>query len=196
MRKIVVTEFVTLDGVMQAPGGPEPGFANGGWSTAYYDTVLDEIAEKQKKPAKDFLLGRKTFEIFDSFFPTEQGQQIWPGNNDITKYVVSTTMTKSDWENSVFLGSVEAIKKLKKSEGSELQVSGSGKLVQTLLKQDLVDELWLLIHPVTLGTGNTLFADGTIPVAFKLVECIPTASGVICAHYQRNGEVILETMGG
>jgi dihydrofolate reductase len=197
MRKIVVTEFVTLDGVMQAPGGPEPGFETyGGWSAPYYDEALDTIAEKQKKPPKDFLLGRKTFEIFASFFPTEQGQQIWPGNHDITKYVVSKTMTKSDWKNSVFLDSVEDIKKLKQSEGSDLQVSGSGKLVQTLLKHDLVDELWLLIHPVTLGTGNTLCADGTIPAAFKLVECIPTSSGVICAHYQRDGEVKLGTMGG
>ncbi|HKX72634.1 MAG TPA: dihydrofolate reductase family protein [Candidatus Saccharimonadales bacterium] len=196
MRKIVVTEFVTLDGVMQAPGGAEDGFKFAGWSAPYYDAALDEIAEKQKKPAKDFLLGRKTYEIFASFFPSEQGQQIWPGNNDITKYVVSKTMKKADWKNTVILSSVEDIGKLKDSEGSDLQVSGSGVLVQTLLKHDLVDELWLLIHPLTLGTGNKLFADGTIPAAFKLVESTPTSSGVICAHYERAGDVTLGTMGG
>lgn len=195
MRKIVVTEFITLDGGMQAPGGSEPEFEFGGWSAAYYDPALDEIAEKQKKPAKDFLLGRKTYEIFASFFPTDQGQHIWPGNNDITKYVVSKTMKKADWQNTVFLDSIEDIKKLKKSEGSDVQVSGSGTLVQTLLKHDLVDELWLLIHPLTLGTGNKLFADGTIPVAFTLVESTATPSGVIAAHYMRAGEVKMGTMG-
>ena len=196
MRKIVVTEFVTLDGVIQAPGGPEEGFAYGGWSAPYYDPALDEIAEKQKKPAKDFLLGRKTFEVFASFFPSEHGQQIWPGNNDITKYVVSKTLKKTDWKNSTFLTGVEDIKKIKESEGSDLQVSGSGELVQSLLKHDLVDEIWLLIHPLALGTGNKLFADGTIPGAFKLVESIATPSGVICAHYTRDGEVKMGTMGG
>ena len=196
MRKIVVTEFVTLDGVMQAPGGPEEGFEHGGWSAPHYDEALDEIAEKQKKPAKDFLLGRKTFEAFASFFPTEHGQQIWPGNNDITKYVVSKNLKKADWKNSIFLTGVEDIKKLKKSEGSDLQVSGSGELVQALLKHDLVDEIWLLIHPLALGTGNKLFANGTIPGAFKLVESTATPSGVICAHYTRDGEVKMGTMGG
>lgn len=196
MRKIVVTEFVTLDGVIQAPGGPEEGFAHGGWSAPYYDPALDEIAEKQKNPAKDFLLGRKTFEVFASFFPSEQGQQIWPGNNDITKYVVSKTVKKSDWKNSVFLDSVKGIEKLKKSEGSDLQVSGSGELVQTLLRHDLVDEIWLLIHPLALGSGNKLFADGTIPGAFNLVESTATPSGVICAHYKRDGEVKTGMMGG
>ncbi len=140
-------------------------------------------------------MGRKTYDIFASFFPTEQGQQVWPGNNDITKYVVSKTMKKGDWKNTVVLTSVDDIKKLKDSEGTDLQVSGSGVLVQTLLKHDLVDELWLLIHPLTLGTGNKLFADGTIPAAFKLVECTATPSGVVCAHYKRDGEIKLGIMG-
>jgi dihydrofolate reductase len=187
---------MTLDGVMQAPGGGEDGFEYGGWSAPYYDKVLDEIAEKQKKPAKDFLLGRKTYEIFASFFPSEMGQQIWPGNNDIKKYVMSKTLKEGAWENTVIIDSVEDIKKLKKSEGSDIQVSGSGVLVQTLLKHDLVDELWLLIHPLTLGTGHKLFAEGTIPAAFKLVESIPTSTGVICAHYARDGEIKLGNMGG
>jgi len=194
MRKIIVQEFITLDGVMQAAGGPEEGFEKyGGWSAPYYDEGLDKIAEKQKKPAKDLLLGRKTFEVFASFWP-EHGD-MWPGINDVTKYAVSRTLKKSDWKNSVFLDSVEDIKKLKKSEGRDLLVSGSGNLVQTLLKHDLVDELWLLIHPLTLGTGNKLFADGTIPAAFTPVESTATPSGVIVAQYRRAGEVKTGTMG-
>jgi dihydrofolate reductase len=194
MRKIVVGSFITLNGVMQAAGGPEEGFKYGGWSAPYYDEALDKIAEKQKQPAKDILLGRKTFEIFASFFP--EHEDIWPGINDVTKYVMSGTLEKSDWKNSVFLKSVEDIKKLKKSEGSDIQVHGSGNLVQTLLKHDLVDELWLLIHPLTLGTGNKLFDDGTIPAAFTLLESTATPSGVIAAHYKRAGEVKTGTMGG
>jgi dihydrofolate reductase len=198
MRKIVVGSFITLDGIVQAAGGPEEGFNYGGWSAPYYDEALDKLAEKQKQPAKDLLLGRKTFEIFASFFPDHE--DIWPGVNDVTKYVMSSTLKKSDpiaigWKNSVVLNSVEDIKKLKESEGSEIQVHGSGNLVQTLLKHDLVDELWLLIHPLTLGTGNKLFADGTIPTTFTLVESTATPSGVIAAHYKRAGEVKTGTMG-
>lgn len=195
MRKIIVGSFITLDGVMQAAGGPEEGFEKyGGWSAPYYDEALDAIAEKQKQPAKDLLLGRKTFETFASFFPDHE--DIWPGVNEVTKYVMSNTMEKADWKNSVFLKNVEDIKKLKESEGSDIQVHGSGNLVQTLLKHDLVDELWLLIHPVMLGTGNRLLADGTIPAAFTLAECTATPSGVIAAHYKRAGEVKTGMMGG
>jgi dihydrofolate reductase len=193
MRKIVVGSFMTLDGVMQAAGGPEEGFKYGGWSAPYYDEALDKIAEEQKQPAKDLLLGRKTFEIFAAFFP--EHEDIWSGVNDVTKYVMSSTLEKSDWKNSVFLRSVDDIKKLKQSEGSDIQVHGSANLIQTLLKHDLVDELWLLIHPVTLGTGNKLFADGTIPAAFSLIESMATPSGVIAAHYKRDGEVRLGSMG-
>ncbi len=194
MRKIIVGSFITLDGVMQAAGGPEEGFEYGGWSAPHYDEALDAIAEKQKQPAKDLLLGRKTFEVFASFFPDHE--DIWPGVNEVTKYVMSSTLEKADWKNSVFLKNVEDIKKLKESEGSDIQVHGSGNLVQTLLKHDLVDELWLLIHPLTLGAGNKLFADGTIPTAFTLVECTATPSGVIAAHYKRAGEVKTGMMGG
>ncbi len=194
MRKIIVQLFITLDGVIQAAGGPEEGFEKyGGWSAPYYDEGLDEIAEKQKKPAKDLLLGRKTYEIFASFWP--EHEDMWPGINDVTKYAVSKTLKKSDWKNSVFLDNVEDIKKLKESEGRDLLVSGSGDLIQTLLKHDLVDEFWLLIHPLTLGTGNKLFADGTIPAAFTLVESTATPSGVIVAQYKRAGEVKTGTMG-
>lgn len=179
---------------MQAAGGPEEGFNFGGWSAPYYDEALDRISEKQKQPARDLLLGRKTFEIFASFFPDHP--DIWPGVDDVTKYVVSNTLEKSDWKNSVLLKSVEDIKNLKKSEGSDIHVHGSGNLVQTLLQHDLVDELWLLIHPLTLGAGNKLFAEGTIPAAFRLAECTATPGGVIAAHYRRAGAVQTGNMGG
>ena len=194
MRKIIVGSFITLDGIMQAAGGPEEGFNYGGWSAPYYDEALDKIAEKQKLPAKDLLLGRKTFEIFASFFPDHE--DIWPGVNDVNKYVMSSTLEKSDWKNSIFLKSVDDIRKLKNSEGSDIQVHGSGNLIQTLLKHDLVDELWLLIHPLTLGSGNKLFADGTMPAAFTLVESKATPGGVIAAHYKRAGDVKTGIMGG
>lgn len=194
MRKIIVGAFISLDGVVQAPGGPEEGFTYGGWSALYYDEALDKIAEKQKRPAKDLLLGRKTFEAFAAFFPDHE--DIWPGVNDVTKYVLSHTLEKAAWKNSVILRSVDDIKKIKAAEGSDLQVHGSGTLVQTLLKHDLVDELWLLFHPLTLGTGTKLFADGTIPAAFSLIESTATPSGVIAAHYQRAGAVKTGTMGG
>lgn len=193
MRKLIVGSFVSLDGVMQAAGGPEAGFKYGGWSAPFYDEALDAIAEKQKRPAKDLLLGRKTFEVFASFFPDHE--DIWPGVNEVTKYVMSRTLETSNWKNTVFLRSVDDIEKLKQSDGSDIQVHGSGNLVQTLLKHDLVDELWLLIHPITLGTGNKFFADGTIPAAFRLIECTATPSGVIAAHYERAGEVKTGTMG-
>jgi dihydrofolate reductase len=187
MRKVVVSEFITLDGVLQAPGGPEEGFKYGGWSAPYYDEVVDMVSERNKKPAADFLLGRKTFEIFAAFFP--EHPDMWPSINEGKKYVLSKTMKESDWKNTVFIESLEDIKKIKVSEGPDLQVSGSGQLVQMLLGYDLVDELWLLIHPLTLGTGTKLFADGTIPVAFTLIESIVAPSGVIIANYKRAGEV-------
>lgn len=194
MRKIIVGSFITLDGVMQAAGGPEEGFRYGGWSTSYYDEALDKIVEKQKLPAKDLLLGRKTFDIFAAFFP--EHEDIWPGVNNVTKYVMSNTQEKSDWKNSVFFKSVEDIKNLKKMKGSDIQVHGSGNLVQTLFKHDLVDELWLLIHPLILGTGKKLFEEGTIPVAFTLIESTVTPSGVIAAHYKHAGEIKTGVMGG
>ncbi len=194
MRKIIVGSFITLDGVMQAAGGPEEGFPFGGWSAPYYDEALDQLAEKQKLPAKDLLLGRKTYEIFASFFPDHE--DLWPGVNAVTKYVMSHTYEQSKWNHSVFLRSVADIQKLKASEGGDIQVHGSGHLVQTLLQHDLVDELWLMIHPLTLGTGRKLFADGTVPASFRLLDCTATPGGVIAAHYQRAGAVETGTMGG
>jgi dihydrofolate reductase len=190
MRKIIVLSFLSLDGVMQAPGGPgediSGGFEYGGWVAPYFDEVGGKIMEKQMQPA-DLLLGRKTFEIFASYWPAHA--DMWPGINDVTKYVLSNTMTKSDWQNTVFLNNVEDIKKLKISNGSDIQVHGSGELIQLLLKHDLVDELWLKFFPVTLGNGKKLFGDGTVPAAFKLTESAVTPSGVIFANYKRDGEV-------
>jgi dihydrofolate reductase len=196
MRKIIVIEFITLDGVMQAPGGPKEDtsgdFKYGGWTAPYFDDAAGKIMAKQMKPA-DYLLGRLTFEIFASYWPLHA--EIWPGINDGTKYVMSKTMKKSDWKNSIFLESVADIEKLKNSEGSDLQVWGSGNLCQTLLKNNLVDELWLKIFPVTLGTGKRLFGDGAIPAAFTLTESSVTPSGVIFANYRRTGKVKTGTVG-
>jgi dihydrofolate reductase len=196
MRKIIVLSMITLDGVMQAPGGPEEdtsgGFQYGGWVAPYGDEVSGKVMEKLMQPA-DLLLGRKTFEIWEHYWPEHADN--WPGINDVTKYVLSTTMKKSDWKNSVFLNSLADIEKLKKSNGSDIQVWGSGELVQLLLKHDLVDELWLMIHPLTLGKGKKLFASGPIPAAFTLIECTVTPSGVIIAHYKRAGEVKTGTVG-
>jgi dihydrofolate reductase len=141
----------------------------------------------------DLLLGRKTFENFASFWP--KNAEHWPGINDVTKYVMSKTMEKSGWQNSVFLKSANDIKALKNSKGSDIKVWGSSEFVQTLLKSDLVDELWLKIFPVTLGKGKKLFDSGTMPVAFTLTESLVTTTGVIIANYKRNGEVKTGTIG-
>jgi dihydrofolate reductase len=190
MRKIIVLSMISLDGVMQAPGGPKEdtsgSFKYGGWSAPYSDEVLGKVMEKQMK-SSDLLLGRRTYEIFASYWP--EHSDFWPGINDVTKYVMSRTMKKSDWKNSVFLKSLTDIKKLKNSKGSDIQVWGSSKLIQLLLKNDLVDELWLQIHPLTLGKGKKLFDNGMIPAAFTLIESIATPSGVIIANYRRAGKV-------
>jgi len=199
MRKIIVLSMITLDGVMQAPGGPEEdksgGFKYGGWVAPYDDEVGNKIMEKLMKPS-DLLLGRKTFDIWEDYWPVHA--DIWPGINDVTKYVLFKKKKKSDWQNSVFLKNLAAIKKLKNSPangGADIQVWGSSKLIQLLLKKDLVDELWLMIHPLTLGKGKKLFDDQAIPAAFKLAESTVTPSGVIIANYKRAGEVKTGTVG-
>jgi dihydrofolate reductase len=196
MRKIIVTTMITLDGVMQAPGGPEEdtsgGFKYGGWSAPYGDEVSGKVVQKQMQPA-DYLLGRKTFQIWEPFWPKHA--DFWPGINDGVKYVLSKAVQKSDWKNTVFLESLADIKELKNSEGSDIQVWGSGQLVQLLLKHDLVDELWLKIYPLTLGEGKKLFDGGAIPAALTLVESLVTTTGVIIAAYKRAGEVKTGTIG-
>ncbi|OGK17477.1 hypothetical protein A2774_05530 [Candidatus Roizmanbacteria bacterium RIFCSPHIGHO2_01_FULL_39_12c] len=191
MRKIIVLTFVSLDGVMQAPGGPKEdtsgGFKYGGWTVSYFDEFLGKVMVRQMSRQYDLLLGRKTFEIFASYWPDHEKD--WPGINDIIKYVVSRTMTKYKWSNSVFLKSADEIKKLKKQKGPDLQVHGSSNLIQTLLKHDLIDEFWLKTFPVALGKGKRLFGAGTIPASFKLSKSSLSPKGVIIANYKRSGRV-------
>jgi dihydrofolate reductase len=199
MRKIIIQEFITLDGVMQAPGGPdedtESGFTYGGWTAPYFNEADEEGGAFMQKwmASTDLLLGRKTFDIFAEYWPKHV--DMWPGIMDVTKYCVSTTLDKSDWSNSVFLKNVDDIKKLKDSEGGDIQVIGSGNLVQTLLKHDLVDEMRLMTFPITLGTGKRLFDDGTIAAAFTPIDNLVTKNGVIFASYKRAGEVETGTVG-
>jgi dihydrofolate reductase len=193
MRKIVVLSFVTLDGVMQAPGGPEEdtsgGFEYGGWTVPYFDEALGNVMAAQMGGPFALLLGRRTFEIFASYWPEHAAD--WPGINEATKYVVSNTVRQHEWSNSVFIGGdvVSEIRKLKEGDGPPLQVHGSGNLIQTLLKHDLVDELWCKIFPITLGKGKRLFESGTSPAAWALESSTVSPSGVIVASYRRAGPV-------
>ena len=195
MRKIVVLEFMSLDGVIQAPGGAKEdtdgGFAFGGWTRPHSDAASGAAMMKQMKAPADVLLGRKTFQIFEGFWPHHT--DIWPEVSAATKYVASNTITSSDWKPTVFLSGdvAKKIADLKKQDGPDLHVWGSSNLVQTLLKHDLVDALWLKIFPVTLGRGKKLFGDGTIPAAFKVTESSVTPKGVIIINYERAGAVPL-----
>jgi dihydrofolate reductase len=192
MRKVVALEFVTLDGVIQAGGGPQEdtsgGFAYGGWVVPFSDDVLGTVIKKQMNMPFDLLLGRKTFEIWAPYWPH---RDFWPGVNSATKYVASNTLTSHEWQPSVFLSGdiAEKVSNLKQQPGPNLHVYGSANLLQTLFKHDLVDELWLKIYPLTLGTGKQLFADGTIPAAFKVTESKVSSTGVIIANYERAGAV-------
>ncbi|HPI79752.1 MAG: dihydrofolate reductase family protein [Cyclobacteriaceae bacterium] len=197
MRKITVLSMLTLDGVMQSPGRPNEdpsnGFEYGGWVAPHGDeTYKKAMMEELNQPA-DYLLGRKTFEIFERYWP--QNADFWPGINEGTKYVMSNTRKDSAWKNSVFINSLAGIKKLKKSAGPDIQVWGSGELIQLLFKNDLVDELRLKIFPLTLGKGKKFFDGGAIPAAFTLTEGVVTSKGVILAHYQRGGKVETGTVG-
>ncbi|WP_061244263.1 dihydrofolate reductase family protein [Leptospira noguchii] len=193
MRKIIVLEFLTLDGVIQAGGGPEEdtsgGFPYGGWQVPYSDNVIGTVMKQQMNMPFDLLLGRKTFEIWAPYWP--QHADVWPGVMSATKYVVSNTMISSKWQPSVFLGGdiVEKINKLKQQHGPNLHVYGSANLVQTLMKHDLVDEFWLKIYPLTLGSGKRLFVDGTIPAAFKVTDSQVSPNGIIIVNYERAGAV-------
>jgi len=193
MRKIIVLSFITLDGVLQAPGGPSEdtsgGFKYGGWTVPYFDEYLGNVMTEQMSGPFDLLLGRKTFEIFASYWPqhVDEGPEI----NRATKYVVSLTRTSDDWEKSVFISgnAVDEIRKLKEQDGPDLQVHGSGELIQMLLQYDLVDEFWLKIFPVILGVGKRLFDKGAAPAAFTLVDSKTSPSGVLVATLKRAGEV-------
>ena len=196
MRRIIVLEFMSLDGVIQAPGGPKEDtsgdFELGGWTAPYGDEISGKIIQRQMEPA-DLLLGRKTFENWENFWP--KNSAMWPKINEVKKYVLSNTRNTSEWNNSVFLQNIEDIKKLKNTSGSDIKVWGSSELVQLLLKNDLIDELWLKIFPVALGKGKKLFGEGVKPAAFKLVENTVTPSGVIIGNYRRDGDVKTGNMG-
>jgi len=198
MRKINVLEFMSLDGVIQSPGGPKEDpsgdFAYGGWQSPHRDAVSGAAMKKQMNTPSDLLLGRKTFEAWENFWPHHG--DIWPGVNTATKYVASNTITSSEWKPAVFLSGDIATKiaEIKKQDGPNLHVWGSGNLVQTLLKHDLVDALWLKIFPITLGAGKKLFADGTIPAAFKVTESTVTPKGIIFVNYERAGAVPIGSM--
>ena len=193
MRKIIVLTFLSLDGVMQGPGGPTEDtsgdFTLGGWTVPYFDEYLGRVMAEQMDHPFDLLLGRRTFEIFASYWP--QHEEEGPGINKAVKYVASNTLTEHEWGPSVFLNGdvAEKIRKLKQEDGSDLQVHGSGRLIQTLMKHDLVDEFWLKIFPVMLGTGQRLFEEGTTPGAYTLIESKASPSGVIVANFKRAGEV-------
>lgn len=194
MRKIVVVSMISLDGVMQAPGGPEEdtsgGFKLGGWTWPYADEFSNQIFGEEFSGEYDLLLGRKTYDIWRDYWPKQKGEIADPFNR-ATKYVVSHHDSDLTWEKSVLIdGDVVAkLKKLKAQDGPLLSVQGSGNMIQTLLKNDLVDGLWLRIYPVTLGPGKRLFAEGTIPAAFELTNSKTSPKGVIFAYYKRAGEV-------
>lgn len=199
MRKIILLEFISLDGVIQAPGGPgedtEGGFKFGGWTAPYMDEDAGKLMGEQMKEPFGLLLGKKTYEIFAGYWPKHG--DVWPGVNETEKYVVSDVPMTPEWNNTVAITEnvVEALKKLKMTDGPDLQVYGSSNLAQTLLKNDLVDELWLKIFPVVLGPGKRLFDSGAIPAAFTLTSSQVTAKGVIFANYKRAGDVETGTVG-
>jgi len=190
MRKIIVSEMITLDGVMQAPGGPEEdtsgGFKYGGWTATYGDETFMNILKKQLQTS-DYLLGRKTFDIWEPYWPKHG--DFWPGINEGTKYVLSSTRNHSDWDKTVFIKNVDDIRRIKDSEGRDIQVWGSSEIAQLLLKHYLVDELWLKTYPVILGSGKKFFGNDAVPAAFKLTESTVTSKGVVMATYVRAGEV-------
>lgn len=198
MRKVIVLEHITLDGVIQAPGGPgedtNGNFAYGGWVAPYSDPIVGDLIRKQMNMPFDLLIGRKTFEIWEQYWP--QHGDIWPNVNTATKYVASNTMTSSEWQPSVFLNGdiAEKVAKIKQQQGPDLHVWGSGNLIQTLMKHDLIDVFWLMICPLTLGSGKRLFVNGTMPAAFKVTESTIAQNGVIVVNYERAGAITIGSL--
>jgi len=193
MRRVIVIEFVSLDGVIQSPGArdedPSGGFAHGGWIWPYADPELGSVIRQEMAMPFDLLLGRVTFDIWAAYWP--QRADVWPGVDMATKYVVSSTVTSHAWQPSVFVAAdvAERIERIKREPGPDLHVYGSARLVQTLLAHDLVDAMSLKIHPITLGGGKRLFADGAIPAAFELTQSSVTPKGVVVARYARAGDL-------
>jgi dihydrofolate reductase len=201
MRKLATNTFVTLDGVMQAPGGPDEdtsgGFTHGGWLVKYTtDEILKRLGTMMSKPF-DLLVGRRTYEIFAAYWPQVTNDPIADGLNRARKYVASRTLTRADWKGSELIrGDVaEEVARLKEVEGPEIMVQGSGKLIQTLLSHDLIDEYRIWIFPLVLGEGKRLFADGTIPTGLKLTDCTTSDAGVIISTFERGGAVVTGDVG-
>ena len=189
MRKIIVLEHITLDGVIQAPGNKDEdtsgGFTHGGWISPYSDETLGALLRGQMSKSFDLLLGRKTYEIWAPYWPLHN--ETWPEVNRATKYIASNTMKVGEWQPSVILSGsiVEQIIQIKEQAGTDIHVWGSGELIQTLLTHNLIDQFWLMIYPITLGSGKRLFADGTVPATFEVTESVVTPSGVIVVNYER-----------
>ena len=196
MRKLIVLSFITLDGVMQAPGGPQEddsgGFKYGGWSVGYFDDFLGNVMTEQMGHPFDLLLGRKTYDIFAAYWPQVK-DETGVGINRAKKYIVSHRPVNLDWKVTVPINGDVAgkIAQLKKEDGPEIQVHGSGNLIQTLLKNGLVDEFWLKTFPVSVGNGKRLFAEGTMPAGFTLKESRVSPAGVVASSYARAGEIKL-----
>jgi len=201
MRRLIVTTFLTLDGVMQAPGGPEEdpsdGFAYGGWSVNYWDDVMARFQDQAMRGPFDLVLGRKTYDIFAAYWPTAPEEAGGKPLNDATKYVASRGRPKLEWSKSVLLegDAAEAVAALKQTNGPELQVHGSGNLVQTLLRHNLVDLYRLWAFPLVLGSGKRLFSDGTIPAGLKLVDTTVSSTGVVIGTYEPAGDVVTGSFG-
>lgn len=204
MRKIIVQEFISLDGVIQAPGGPEEDtssdFKLGGWTAPYFTEADDEAAEFMQRwmESTDILLGRKTFKLFEEYWPKHA--EMWPGIMDVNKYVVSTTISDDEaknsvWPHTVLLKTVDDIKKLKETEGGDIKVHGSANLAQTLFEHGLVDEVCLMTFPIILGKGKRLFNENSIPTAFKMTDSLITKNGVTFAYYEKAGAVETGTIG-
>jgi dihydrofolate reductase len=201
MRKLIVTTFLTLDGVMQAPGGPgeddSGGFGYGGWSVNFWDDLMGEVKSEEFDHPFDLLLGRRTYEILGAYWPTapeETGAKVF---NDATKYVASRSRPNLEWSNSVLISgdAAEGLAALKKEDGPELQVHGSANLIQSLLRSNLVDEYRLWVFPVVVGSGKRLFADGTIPSGLKLVDSKVSSTGVVMGTYEPAGEIPIGSFG-
>jgi dihydrofolate reductase len=196
MRKLIVSTFLTLDGVMQAPGGPgeddDAGFALGGWSVNYWDELMGQVMGEAMSRPFDLVLGRRTYDIFAAHWPRATQEDGAKPLNDATKYVASRGHPALEWRNSVLIDGDAAggVAALKEGQGPELQVHGSGNLIQTLLRHDLVDEYRLWVFPVFIGSGKRLFSEGTIPSGLRLVDSKVSTTGVVIGTYEPAGEIV------
>ena len=196
MRKLIVSTFLTLDGVMQAPGGPgeddSGGFAHGGWSVNYWDEQMGQVMGEAMSRPFALVLGRRTYDIFAAYWPHATDDAGAKPLNDATKYVASRSHPRLEWSSSVLIegDAAEGIAALKQEDGPELQVHGSGNLIQTLLRHNLVDQYRLWVFPLVIGSGKRLFSDGTIPSGLKLVDSKVSTTGVVIGTYEPAGEIV------